>query len=284
MHQERLLRAQSGWGWLVVNVLLYAAAIGGIIYAAVVHQAALLVPAMVVLIANVFVTAGFFVVNPNEGVVVLLFGEYKGTCKVNGFRFANPFFTKKKISLKARTLNGDRLKVNDKVGNPIEIAAVVVWQVSETARAMFDVDHYGDYVTTQSETALRHLARPFSYDGEDEDVTLRGATDEVNEELMRELQERLARAGVTVLEARLSHLAYAQEIAHAMLQRSRRRRWSPRARRSSRVPSHGRDGAPRAASQAHRRTAGRQESRPGRQPPVVLCSEHAAQPVIQAGH
>jgi regulator of protease activity HflC (stomatin/prohibitin superfamily) len=285
MHQERLLRAQSGWSWLALNLLLYVAAVAGIIFAAVVHRAVLLAPAMAVLIANILVTAGFFVVNPNEAVVVLLFGEYKGTCKVNGFRFANPFFTKKKISLKARTLNGDRLKVNDKVGNPIEIAAVVVWQVSETACAMFDVDHYGDYVTTQSETALRHLASRFSYDGEDEDVTLRGATDEVNEELMRELQERLARAGVTVLEARLSHLAYAQEIAHAMLQRQQ-----AQAVVSARKKIV--EGAVGMVEMALHELQGKHivELPEGKKADlvgnllVVLCSEHAAQPVVQAGH
>ncbi len=285
MHQERQLSAQSGWAWLVVNILLYLGAIGGFIFAAVTHQVLLLIPAVLVLIANIFVTAGFFVVNPNEAVVVLLFGEYKGTCNVNGFRYANPFFTKKKISMKARTLNGDRLKVNDKVGNPIEIAAVVVWQVSDTARALFDVDHYSDYVTTQSETALRHLASRFSYDGEDEDVTLRGATDEVNEELMRELQERLARAGVTVLEARLSHLAYAQEIAHAMLQRQQ-----AQAVVSARKKIV--EGAVGMVEMAlHELQAKHIVELPEDKKAdlvgnllVVLCSEHAAQPVIQAGH
>ncbi len=285
MHQERLLRAQSGWSWLVFNLLLYVVAIGGVVFAAVTRQALVLIPAFLVLITNLFITAGFFVVNPNEAVVVLLFGEYKGTCKVNGFRFANPFFTKKKISLKARTLNGDRLKVNDKVGNPIEIAAVVVWQVSETARAMFDVDHYGDYVTTQSETALRHLASRFSYDGEDEDVTLRGATDEVNEELMRELQERLARAGVTVLEARLSHLAYAQEIAHAMLQRQQ-----AQAVVSARKKIV--EGAVGMVEMALLELQAKHivELPEGKKADlvgnllVVLCSDHAVQPVVQTGH
>jgi regulator of protease activity HflC (stomatin/prohibitin superfamily) len=285
MHQERELRAQSGWGWLTLNLLLYAAAVGNIIYAAVTHQALLLVPAAVVLIANAFISAGFFVVNPNEAAVILLFGEYKGTCKVNGFRFANPFFTKKKISLKARTFNGDRLKVNDKVGNPIEIAAVVVWGITETARALFEVDHYDEYVVTQSETALRHLASRYSYDGEEGDVTLRGATDEVNEDLMRELQERLARAGVTVLEARLSHLAYAQEIAHAMLQRQQ-----AQAVVSARKKIV--EGAVGMVEMAliELQTKHIVELSETKKADlvgnllVVLCSEHAAQPVIQAGH
>jgi regulator of protease activity HflC (stomatin/prohibitin superfamily) len=284
MHQERLLRAQSGWGWLVLNLLLYVAAVGGIIYAAVTKQALLLVPTIVVLIANAFISAGFFVVNPNEAAVILLFGEYKGTCKVNGFRFANPFFTKKKISLKARTFNGDRLKVNDKVGNPIEIAAVVVWGVSETARALFEVDHYGDYVTTQSETALRHLASRYSYDGEEGDVTLRGATDEVNEDLMRELQERLARAGVTVLEARLSHLAYAQEIAHAMLQRQQAQALVS-ARKKIVEGAVGMVEMALAELQAKHIVELSETKKADLVGNllVVLCSEHAAQPVVQAG-
>lgn len=285
MHQERPLRAQSGWLWLVINLLLYVAAVAGIVVAARNREAGLLVASVGVVILNVFITAGFFVVNPNEAVVILLFGEYKGTCKVNGFRYANPFFTKKKISLKARNLNGERLKVNDKVGNPIEIAAVVVWQVSETARALFDVDHYGDYVTTQSESALRHLASRFAYDGEDEDVTLRGATDEVNENLMAELQERLARAGVTVLEARLSHLAYAQEIAHAMLQRQQAQ--AVVAARKKIV-----EGAVGMVEMALQELQAKQiVELPAEKKAdlvgnllVVLCSEHAAQPVVQAGH
>ena len=150
---------------------------------------------------------------------MLLFGDYKGTTTRNGFHFANPFFKKMKVSLRARNLNGERLKVNDLAGNPVEIAVVVVWKVTNTAMALFEVDDYEEYVTTQSESAVRHMASAFAYDGPEDEVTLRGATDEINERLQKELDERLSAAGVDVIEARISHLAYAPEIAGAMLQR-----------------------------------------------------------------
>ena len=166
--------------------------------------------------------AGFITVEPNESRVLVLFGTYKGTLKSSGFFFVNPFFTKRKISLRARNHNGESLKVNDKMGNPIEIAAVLVWQVTDTAKAAFEVDDYGKYVAIQSESAVRHLANTYSYDNiEDEsaEITLRGGAEKVNEQLENELDQRLERAGIKVLEARISHLAYASEIAGAMLQR-----------------------------------------------------------------
>jgi regulator of protease activity HflC (stomatin/prohibitin superfamily) len=156
---------------------------------------------------------------PNQATVLLFFGKYTGSVKRNGFWWVNPFTVRKKISLRARNLNGDRLKVNDKSGNPIEIAAVVVWEIANTAEAMFDVDDYEGYVTTQSESAVRHLATKYPYDSEDDTLSLRGDIDTVSGKLEEELAERLGRAGVRVVEARLSHLAYAQEIAAAMLQR-----------------------------------------------------------------
>jgi len=164
---------------------------------------------------------GFFTLQPNEAAVLILFGDYKGTVKDSGWHWANPFYSKKKVSLRSRNLNGEKLKVNDQMGNPIEIAAVVVWRVENTAEALFDVENYVDFVKTQSESALRHLAGLYPYDStEDEDsVSLRGSTDEVAEALKHELQERLRKAGVVVEEARLSHLAYSPEIAAAMLQR-----------------------------------------------------------------
>jgi regulator of protease activity HflC (stomatin/prohibitin superfamily) len=208
---------------------------------------AILVPVIVVLLT------GFFSLQPNEARVLLLFGAYKGTVRESGFHWANPFYSngprplsvqfggmqnkqsgekfqlpvggrsqagRNKISLRARTLNGERLKVNDKRGNPIEIAAVVVWRVQDTAQALFDVDNYENYVVTQSESALRHLANLYAYDnGEDQESTLRSNVDEVSQALRRELQERLSKAGVTVDEARLTHLAYSPEIAQAMLRR-----------------------------------------------------------------
>ena len=167
-----------------------------------------------------FLMAGLFLVNPNEGKVLQLFGEYKGTAKQEGLRWANPFLTKKKVSLRIRNFESSHLKVNDLDGNPIEIAAVVVWKVVETAEAVFEVDDFEHYVKVQSEAALRNLATSYAYDAHDEQhVSLRGHTNAVADHLKREIQERLTKAGVQVLEARISHLAYAQEIAAAMLQR-----------------------------------------------------------------
>jgi regulator of protease activity HflC (stomatin/prohibitin superfamily) len=151
--------------------------------------------------------------------VLQLFGDYVGTVKIPGLRWANPFFTKKRISLRVRNFESARLKVNDQEGNPIEIASVVVWRVVDTAEAVFEVDDYQNYVKVQTEAALRNLATRYNYDTHDDQVSLRGNTLEVAEHLKREIQDRLARAGVEVIEARISHLAYAPEIAQAMLQR-----------------------------------------------------------------
>jgi regulator of protease activity HflC (stomatin/prohibitin superfamily) len=167
-----------------------------------------------------FLTAGLFMVNPNEAKVLQLFGEYKGTAKEQGLRWANPFYTKKKVSLRIRNFESSHLKVNDIDGNPIEIAAVVVWKVFETAEAVFEVDDYEHYVKVQSESALRNLATSYAYDAHDDaQASLRGHTGAVADHLKREVNERLSKAGVEVIEARISHLAYAPEIAAAMLQR-----------------------------------------------------------------
>jgi regulator of protease activity HflC (stomatin/prohibitin superfamily) len=174
------------------------------------------------LVNFILVLPGLVIVNPNESKVLTLFGKYVGTVKQDGFYWVNPFTVKKKVSLRAFNLNGQQLKVNDKVGNPIEIAAVIVWQITETAKAVFAVENYLQYVNIQSEAAVRHLANSFPYDNiEDENatITLRGGAEQVSVLLEKELNERLDRAGITVLEARISHLAYAPEIAHTMLQR-----------------------------------------------------------------
>ncbi len=164
--------------------------------------------------------AGFFTLQPNMAAVLILFGKYKGTETASGFHWANPLFLKKKVSMRAHNLNGEKLKVNDLRGNPIEIAVVVVWRVTDTAKAIFDVEDFTDYVTVQSEAALRHLAMAYPYDTfEGDTLSLRGSVDEVSEALQKEVQDRVARAGVLVEEARISHLAYAPEIAGAMLQR-----------------------------------------------------------------
>jgi regulator of protease activity HflC (stomatin/prohibitin superfamily) len=168
----------------------------------------------------VFLLGGLFVVNPNEAKVLQFFGDYVGSAKVAGLRWANPLYTKRRISLRVRNFESSRLKVNDNEGNPIEIASVVVWRVIDTAEAVFQVDDYNNYVKVQSESALRNLATNYTYDAHDDDTkSLRGHTAEVAEHLKNEIQERLARAGVEVMEARISHLAYAPEIAASMLQR-----------------------------------------------------------------
>jgi regulator of protease activity HflC (stomatin/prohibitin superfamily) len=167
-----------------------------------------------------FLLVGFFMVQPNTGVVLQLFGRYVGTSRDEGLRWANPFYSKKAISLRVRNFESGKLKVNDLEGSPIEIGAIVVWQVHDTAEAVFTVDDYENFVHVQSEAALRQMATSYPYDLHDEhQVSLRSHSKEINEHLQREIQERLGAAGVTVIEARISHLAYAQEIAQAMLQR-----------------------------------------------------------------
>ncbi len=232
MSKEIVTRPASGWGMLFVNILLYPVLLFSFI--GVVSnlgnrtlEPALGVPAIIglalLMIGNILISAGFLIIQPNESAVLTLFGEYKGSAKQNGFWWVNPFYQKRKASLRYHNLNSEKLKVNDKAGNPIEIAAVVVWKVEDTFAACFEVENYNDYVTVQSESALRHLATAYPYDAwetaEAESISLRGNIDEVSAALEQELQTRLARAGVRVIEARLSHLAYAPEIAGAMLQR-----------------------------------------------------------------
>jgi len=183
---------------------------------------------------GVFLAYGFFTLQPNEARVLILFGAYKGTVRHSGFHWANPFYSRgmvrrsagqvtlrtRTISLRSRNFVSDKLKVNDNRGNPIEIAAVIVWRVQDTAQATFDVEDYESYVRVQSESAIRHLASAYAYDyGEEHEVTLRSGVEEVSAALRKELQDRLAKAGVLVEEARLTHLAYAPEIASAMLRR-----------------------------------------------------------------
>jgi regulator of protease activity HflC (stomatin/prohibitin superfamily) len=178
------------------------------------------VTAAIGIAVTTFFMAGLFMVNPNEAKVLQLFGAYTGTAKEQGLRWANPFLMKKKVSLRVRNFESSHLKVNDIDGNPIEIAAVVVWKVFETAEAVFEVDDYEHYVKVQSESALRNLATSYAYDAHDDThVSLRGHTNAVAEHLKREIGDRLVKAGVEVIEARISHLAYAPEIAAAMLQR-----------------------------------------------------------------
>jgi regulator of protease activity HflC (stomatin/prohibitin superfamily) len=217
---ERVVHPLSGWLMLFVDLALFPLAAWLVMTAAGGHQPWLIGLAIAVFIVAVIMAGGFFTLQPNEAAVLILFGAYKGSVRDSGFFFTNPFNKKLKISLRARNLNGEKLKVNDKRGNPVEIAAVVVWRVRETAQAVFDVDSYENYVKIQSESAVRHVASSYAYDeGEPNELTLRGGSDEVAAALTRELQDRLAKAGVHVEEARLTHLAYAPEIAQAMLRR-----------------------------------------------------------------
>jgi hypothetical protein len=225
-NRELPVRAANGWLSLLITIVLCVAAIWIFVLGVIGAKngtpgAGWYFPASGVLLI-LFVTAcnGFFTLQPNEAAVLILFGAYKGTVRDSGFFWTNPFNKKVKISLRARNFNGDKLKVNDKRGNPIEIAAVVVWWVQDTAQASFDVDSYEHYVTVQSESAVRHLASGYAYDeGEQNEITLRGGSDAVSVALREELQQRLEKAGVHVEEARLTHLAYAPEIAQAMLRR-----------------------------------------------------------------
>lgn len=230
------------------------------------------------------VVNGFFVVEPNGSRVLTLFGKYVGTVRDNGFFWAIPFMSKLAVSLRARTLNGEKLKVNDAVGNPIEIAAVIVWRVRDTYQASFEVENYEEYVRLQSETAVRHLASSHPYDADDDQVSLRRNTEEISDALKNELEERLARAGVEVLEARLSHLAYAPEIASAML---RRQQAAAVIAARQRIV----DGAVGMVEMAIRRleekeTVKMDEVRKAALVAnllVVLCGEQSAQPVVNAG-
>lgn len=216
MYQEKIITPPSGYLTFVLFLLLLG---GGIYFIAAQNPIA---GGIILALNFILVLPGLIINNPNEAKVLTLFGKYVGTVKSDGFFWVNPLTIKKKVSLKARNLNGHQIKVNDKLGNPIEIAAVVVWQIKETAKAMFSVEDYLQYVAIQSEAAVRHLANIFPYDNfEDEEatITLKDGAEKVSSLLEAELSERLSRAGIEVIEARISHLAYAQEIASAMLQR-----------------------------------------------------------------
>ena len=212
-------KASSGSGYVLLLVLLLAQAgsVAGVVFLA----PALKIPFGLIAIVVFVCWFGFYMVHPNQGKVLQLFGRYAGTDRENGLRWANPLYAKKSVSLRVRNFESGRLKVNDANGNPIEIAAVIVWRVVDTAEAVFEVDDYENYVTIQSEAALRNLATsyPYEHDADDDRLSLRSDSNTISQKLREEVQDRLQKAGVDVLEARLSHLAYAPEIAQAMLQR-----------------------------------------------------------------
>lgn len=217
---EKKAVAFPGLLFALLALALWAAGLYLIVRGADPEDARLIIAGIVTIGTGVLVSVGLFVNAPNEAKVLTVFGAYTGSVRDSGFWWANPLAAKKKISLRVRNFSSDQIKVNDLFGNPIEIAAVVVWQVTETAKASFDVENFESFVTVQSETALRALASEFPYDAQDEDrSSLRSNPAEVAALLKTQLQARLELAGVTVLEARLTHLAYAPEIAHAMLRR-----------------------------------------------------------------
>jgi len=210
----------SGIPMAVLFVLLFLGSAALFFYGGANQIPAAIAVGAAVFVIVAFLCKGFFQVQPNQGMVMLLFGRYAGTAREAGLRWTNPFLTKRAISLRVRNFESSKLKVNDADGNPIEIAAVIVWQVVDTAEAVFQVDDYENYVHIQSESALRQMAQSYPYDShEDGKPSLRSHGDEITQHLRDQTQERLGRAGVKVLEARISHLAYAQEIAQAMLQR-----------------------------------------------------------------
>lgn len=216
MYTEKIINPPSGYSAFILFLALVGAAVLSF------TAEAFVLGGIITVLDFALVLPGLVIINPNESTVLTLFGNYTGTVKKDGFFWVNPFTIKRKVSLRAFNLNGQQLKVNDSVGNPIEIAAVIVWQIKNTANAIFAVENYLQYVNIQSEAAVRHLANSFPYDNlEDEtaQITLRGGAEQVSLLLEKELNERLDRAGIEVLEARISHLAYAPEIAHTMLQR-----------------------------------------------------------------
>lgn len=217
MKEEKIIVPTNGYLMLSVLIILL---FGSVFTLIVVHNPW----AILGIIISILIAIGFIMVEPNGSRVLLLFGEYIGTVKKNGFFWVNPFYTKKKISLRASNFDSERLKVNDKLGNPVMISTILVWRVENTYKAAFDVDNYENFVRVQTDAAVRKLASMYPYDnfadeGHDEDITLRSSVNEVSNALEKEIDERLSIAGIEVLEARIGYLAYAQEIANAMLKR-----------------------------------------------------------------
>jgi regulator of protease activity HflC (stomatin/prohibitin superfamily) len=285
MIHERERSAVSGWLMLPFLLGACGVCVYGVVRSAQVREPVAVLVWTLLLATALVCLGGFFVVNPNEGRVLQLFGAYRGTVKDPGLRWANPFLSKRAISLRVRNFESGRLKVNDADGNPIEIAAVVVWKVVDTAEACFVVDDYENYVKVQSEAAVRNLATRYPYDAHDEQqLSLRGSTAAVAADLKHEVHERLTKAGVEVVEARLSHLAYAPEIAAAMLQRQQA--GAIIAARQRIV-----EGAVGMVEMALERLSRQQivqldEERKAAMVSnllVVLCGERAAQPVVNTG-
>ena len=282
MQDETVASTTSGYPMLAVLPITIVTGIAG---AALLSGIAVKILAVVITVMACVCLAGFYMVAPNEGRVLQLFGQYVGTDRALGLRWANPFYSKQRVSLRIRNFESGQLKVNDSAGNPIEIAAVVVWRVVDTAEAVFEVDDYEDYVAIQSEAAIRNMATSYPYDDhEGESITLRGNANEIGDILKAEVQERLGKAGVEVLEARISHLAYAPEIASAMLQHQQAS--AIVAARSKIV-----EGAVSMVEAALDQLTQRQIVELDAQSKasmvsnllVILCSDRAAQPVVNSG-
>ncbi|MES2178245.1 MAG: SPFH domain-containing protein [Gemmatimonadota bacterium] len=285
MLRENEYNASSGIPTLVTTFALMILSLAAMGWAGKNAMPVVAVLAILVLIACFISFGGYFVVNPGEAKALQLFGEYKGTVRTQGFWFANPFLSKKKISLRIRNFETAKLKVNDSRANPIEIAAIVVWKVVDTAEALFEVDNYATYVAVQSESAVRAVAQSYPYDSHaDDEEALSTHTAEVSHALQKAIQDRLAKAGMEVIEARISHLAYSPEIAQAMLQRQQA--GAIIAARSKIV-----EGAVGMVEHALEMLSKKgivhlDEERKAQMVSnllVVLCSERAASPVVNAG-
>jgi regulator of protease activity HflC (stomatin/prohibitin superfamily) len=282
MIQERESSALPGYGPLLVGLLVL---IGAPALAAMLQNGRVTAITVVLLLADIFFLRGLFIVNPNEGKVLQLFGHYVGTVRTPGLKWANPLYFRKSISLRMRNFESAKLKVNDHDGNPIEIGCIVVWRVRDTAEAAFEVDDYVQYVHVQSEAALRNLATQHPYDAhQDTQLSLRANTVEIARQLQAEIQDRLAKAGVDVVEARISHLAYASEIAATML---RRQQASAIVAARTKIV----EGAVGMVEMALEQLSNRHiiEMNDDRKAAmvsnllVVLCGEHDPQPVVNTG-
>ena len=295
MNREREIGVLGGWLVLPATILIFAG-FAGLMWAFVdscieaerlraVPNFWWLVAALAVFGLGLFSCFGYFTLQPNVARILILFGAYRGTVRQSGWHWTNPLNSKLRLSLRARNFNSEKLKVNDNRGNPIEIAVVVVWRVRDTAQASFDVDHFDKYVEVQSESAVRHLASLYPYDhGEENEITLRSGVEEVAVALQKELQDRVAKAGVEVEEARLTHLAYAPEIANAMLRRQQAE--AIIAARQKIV--HGAVSMVEMALHdlADKKVIELDEERKAAMVSnllVVLCSEHSTQPVVNTG-
>jgi regulator of protease activity HflC (stomatin/prohibitin superfamily) len=285
MFPEKTIRGASGWAMFILMTAVMIGSGVELVLAAIAREGWIVLACAVIMVADFLAFFGLTIVNPNEARVVILLGHYQGTLKEAGFRFVNPFTTRRKVSLRVRNFESSKLKVNDHDGNPIEIAAVVVWRVVDTAEAVFNVDDYENFVHVQSEAAVRNLATSYAYDAhEDGHLSLRMSAGEINERLKHEVHDRLAKAGIDVIEARISHLAYAPEIANAML----RRQQASAIIAARQKIVEGAVGMVEMAldSLNQRRVVELDEERKAAMVSnllVVLCSDHNAQPVVNTG-